>query len=316
MWQSSRLAVSIFTLVFSVWSASSLHAATVDQTIDILAELSGEATRAASLVAEVYESSLPRVFEKAQKALEQGSSGFVSNFMLEQLARDVLTDSSLIADLEVKQLNSLIGMMRKSQQAFVSQLKDSMVQKSIGQRKANKLSRRSMDLGFLIDRLEQQFESDSSKLEAIDTLVSNIVSTLSGQGGQNPANINDMFQVANLARLAFKDRLVLHETLRNIIKLVVQSTQDLRESQRLSHRFGRAAELSGAAKNSSPTELRVVDPQGHTFFITQRVSGSVEEALEGAKKVLADGVYLYVFTVYDSSGRVLQKTLRAWVVQR
>ncbi|MBI1742989.1 hypothetical protein HYR54_07970 [Candidatus Acetothermia bacterium] len=316
MWQSSRLAVSIFTLVFSVWSASSLHAATVDQTIDTLAELNDEATKVASLVTEVYESGLPRVFEKAQKALEQGSSGFVSNFMLEQLARDVLTDSSLIADLEVKQLSSLIGMMRKSQEAFVSQLKDVTVQKSIGQRKANKLSRRSMDLGFLIDRLEQQLESDSSKLEAIDTLVSNIVSTLSGQAGQNAANINDMFQVANLARLAFKDRLGLHETLRNIIKLLVQSTQDLRESQRLSHRFGRAVELSGAAKNSLPTELRVVDLQGHTFSLTQHMSDSVEEALVGAEKVLADGVYLYIFTAYDSSGRVLQKTLRAWVVQR
>jgi len=316
MWQSSRLAVSVFTLVFSVWSASSLHAATVDQTIDTLAELNDEATKAASLVTEVYESDLPRVFEKAQKALEQGSSGFVSNFMLEQLARDVLTDSSLIADLEVKQLTSLIGMMRKSQEAFVSQLKDVTVQKAIGQRKANKLSRRSMNLGFLIDRLEQQLESDSSKLEAIDTLVSNIVSTLSGQGSQTAANINDMFQVANLARLAFKDRLELHQTLRNIIKLLVQSTQDLRESQRLSHRFGRAVELSGAAKHSASAELRVVDLQGHTFFITQRVSGSVEGTLEGAKTVLADGVYLYVFTAYDSSGRVLQKTLRAWVVQR
>jgi hypothetical protein len=312
MYQPSRLLTAILALAFVTLSVHSLQAATVDEALDLLADLNDQTVKAANLVNQIYEFGLPRMFEKIQKIVEHANAGFVSSEFLEELTRDALADSSLIADLQLKQLTSLVALMRTDQTNFVGKLKESATQKSIGRRRANKLLRRAADVSFLIDQFEQQVNGAASKLESMDALLSGIVASLSGQGSAGTATMADLPQALNKIRLAYKDRLVLRETLRTLIKLVLQKSQDLREAQRLSRRVGRLSALSSPNNNQRVT-LYVMDLSGQ--LRAQMYQDTAQAALSLAEAELANGVYLLLLTSVDEAGHQRQQTLNKWVIR-
>ncbi len=321
MWQQRQFISSVvFAAILSLLSVSSLKAQTVDEALNTIADLNDQAVKAANLINHIYESGLPRIYEKAGRIIELADLESIGSDVIEELTQDVMGDSSLIADLQLKQLTSLVSMMRTSQTDFVNEMKVLQSKKKIGQRRANKILRRSMDLSFLIDQLEHQVNSSGSKLESIDTLLSNIATSLGGQSSDD--NIDDLPRLLPIARLAYKDRLSLRETLRNLIKLVTQNCQDLREAQRLANRIGRPMSAlfshSFSQVNSNTginwIELKIFDLQGRVHM-TLDTSRTLTEALSQAKKTLANGVYFYATTLYDREGNYSGKTIQTWVVR-
>jgi hypothetical protein len=317
MWQGHRLILAIsIAFVLSVLHVSSVRAETVDRALNTLSDLNDQTIKAANLVNQIYETGLPRIYAKTQRIVELSNLDSVGSDVLEQLTRDALGDSSLIADLQLKQLDNLVGMMRASQTNFVNQVKELQTKRSLGQRRANKVLRRSTDISFLVDQLEFQVDTSGSKLESIDTLLSNVATSLSGSSGDD--SIEDLPRLFSIVRLALKDRLSIRETLRNLTKLIVQNSQDLREAQRLARRVGRPVSAFLMAKflssDGSWMEFRVLNLQGRVQ-LNRSFAKSMEDATALATKDLADGVYLYEFTVFDTNGNVREKTLRAGIVR-
>jgi hypothetical protein len=316
MWRPSQQIVAIvLAVLLSVVSGSSLAAQTVDEALNTSADINDQAVKAADLVNAIYESGLPRIYKKAGRIVELADLESIGSDVLEELTRDAMGDSSLIADLQLKQLDSLIGMMRTSQTNFVNLVKELQAKRRVGQRRANKILRRSMDVSFLIDQLEHQVNASGSKLESIDSLLSNIATSLNGQSSDD--TIDDLPRLFPIARLAYKDRLSLRETLRNLTKLILQNGQDLRESQRLANRVNRSATLlvlSSSSFVAQQIELKILDLQGR---VLQHFMGAQAPtaALNQAEKNLANGVYFYLLKIYDSTGKSVERKMQTWVVR-